>query len=198
MNLHNSSNSEENLDTILSSLAEKPSEGVVAASFSQTMQLVTKAENKRILVKPHKEEKIISPYLMQLHTKVSLLAGTLVVVLIVGYMSINRTAPYLDLELEQAALEEQSEYELTAPEDDFGDLGEDYLEEDPSLFGSTDGGGTSATTPSSPTSPITTDVSAELSVLDSIFASDDIDDAALEDWVTDTSATDQLTNEYDF
>jgi hypothetical protein len=200
-NLHNEKDS---IATIQEALATRPSDADVSASFKKTMAAVTRCEDERILLTPQKqyEEPIISPFLMQLHTKLSLAAGTLVVVLLVGYMTYSRSNPYQDLE--RAAIDTQEEYDLSVPEDGFSDLTEDFVDspEATSAAEVTTSDSQQATTPA-PTTPTplptttSVDVTAELASFDTLFSSDDIDDSSLESWMTDTSASDGLTESYD-
>jgi hypothetical protein len=196
---HQNQPNKDQIATILKALAEAPDSSDVSTSFSRTMMAVTDHKERRILTTAHSESETprISPFLMQLHTKYSLVAGTLVVVLLVGYMSYNRVGPYEDLEL--AAIEDQSEYELSTPEDDFSDVAEDPITSPEDTPAATAPAPAGATAPVE--QPLVTntgvDVSTELATFDSLFSSDDIDDSALESWVTDTSASDVLTESYD-
>jgi hypothetical protein len=195
MHSQKSPDHEDIIATVTSVLAKKPSEDEVAASFRRTMETVTTTALDRIQEKPRHEEPIISPYLMQLHTKLSLVAGTLVVVLLVGYMTYNRPGAYVDLE--EAALEAPAAYEEAAPQDEMSDLDEEFIE---SVEGeaetATAPAATGATAPAVSSSAV--DVNTELAAFETLFASDDIDDSGLEAWVSDTSASDGLIESYDF
>ncbi len=178
---------------IIAVLSAAPKTADVEESFRRTMRAVTNQGAARIqsVPQPNSEGPIISPFLMQLHTKLSLGAGALVVVLLVGYMTFNRTNPYIDIS--DGGIEDQSAYELFMPEDDFADLSEEPIgsPDDPATI--SPGAGSEPASPSSGA----LNVNADIATFESLFMSDDIDDATLETWVTDTSASDGLIESYD-
>lgn len=198
MTSHNLPEENDPLEPLIASLTEKPDKSEVVASFRKTMSLVTIPAEERILLVPHIEEPIISPFLMQLQTKLSLIAGTLVVVLVVGYMTYNRQSPYQSIE--ESLLENESAYEFASDEDSFNDLDEDFRD-DPTALAGTEAGTTEAggSTAPAPVATAAVDVTANLAAIDTMFAEDDLDDSSLQSWSADVSAAEALTSQsYDF
>jgi hypothetical protein len=200
---------QDNLAIIQKALATAPVESEVAASFQELTKRVTTLDQNRILIESQTETSIISPFLMHIKTKLSLAAGTIAVVALVGFMTYSNPSPYLDLE--QAALESESAYDLTLPEDSFGDLEEDFRDEPSIDAGSsvstkinppaTSGPAPAASTPpaSAPSTSNTVNVDTDIAALDSLFAEDDLDDSGLQSWYGDVSASENLTTQsYDF
>jgi hypothetical protein len=194
----NQSQHDTKLQDVCAALALPPRAEEVTTSFKKTLAAVTQVEPERILVVPRREEPIISPFIMQLQTKLSLLAGTLVVVLVVGYMTFNQENPYQSFE--EVLLEEGSANEFAADEDSFSDLDEDFLS-DPTVEGAAleDAPAEAIQAQPSTSQVATVDVTANLAIIDTLFAEDDIDDSSLQTWYSDVSAADSLINQsYDF
>jgi hypothetical protein len=182
-----------NIEYVLSALSEAPSVFEVKTSFDETLASVTKLSPVRIPVRAQNETRIISPYLMHLsHKTIGLGVAALAIVLIVGFATFGNHGSQDDIMT--AALDEESSYEITTPDDTYGDLTEEEpseelaLAETPSTSGGSKGNSGGATL----------SVDASLTTIEGLFATDDIDDAALNTWFSDTSAAEGIGGDYTF
>ncbi len=177
-----------NIEDILSALSEAPSTSEVRASFEKTLASVTKLPPVRIPERAQNETRIISPYLMHLSPKtLGLGVAALALVLVIGYATMGNRGGENDIMT--AALDEESSYEIATPEDSYDDLTEDEPSDELALADTPSGGTTGGGSAS---------VDSSLTIMEGLFATDDIDDAALKTWFSDTSAAEGVSADYNF
>jgi hypothetical protein len=176
---------EEQLKAIFTILEAKPEHRHIEESFSASMKAVTKLPRGRILDRVPQETYFISTFYMTHIQKILGITGaTLMLVLVVGYVTIsNQKFGYDDIT--SAALEDGSSDITFNDQDTMGDVQEN------------DGSQDQAIVPGDTAIASTQSVNTTLAALDTIFANDDVNDSGLQTWFTDTSASDELIQPYE-
>lgn len=193
---------EKELQSVLDEISVQPDTHAVASSFSSVMETVTNPEFDRI---PYATEKDVSPLhpvsIMKNITKIFAVAvPALALVLMVGYVTFQKDDMSNYDDIFTVALSDESMFEEESFEDDYEDLLEDVVSEDVSdllAYNEVPKPTPQKQTEIPTTEPVTKDLETTLTALDALFDSDDIDDAALDTWFADESASDTLFETYD-